>query len=58
MLVIVYLAAIVAYVIFFTVYHKIFMLGFFIATLFMLFGEVRIFVREKIYRQRREPQSP
>lgn len=41
-LVIVYLLAIVAYIIYFAIYHKIFMIGFLIATLFMLFYEVRI----------------
>lgn len=56
-LVIVYLAAIVAYIIYFAICHRIFMIGFLIATLFMLFYEVRIFVKEKIYRQNNEQQS-
>ena len=30
------------------------LIGFLIATLFMLFFELRIFIREKIYRQRKE----
>lgn len=48
-LVIVYLLAIVAYIIYFAVYHRILMIGFLVATLFMLLFEVRIFIRERIY---------
>ena len=51
MLVIVYLVAIVAYVAYFAICHRILMIGFLIATLFMLFFELRIFIKEKIYRQ-------
>ena len=47
-LVIIYLIAIVAYIAFFAVCHKIMMIGFLIATLFMLFFELRIFLKEKI----------
>lgn len=50
-LVIVYLIAIVAYIAFFAICHKILMIGFLIATLFMLFFELRIFLKEKISRQ-------
>ena len=50
MLVIVYLVAIVAYVAYFAICHRILMIGFLIATLFMLFFEMRIFINEKIYR--------
>ena len=50
-LVIAYLVAIVAYVAYFAICHRILMIGFFIATLFMLFFELRIFMKEKIYRQ-------
>ena len=50
-LVIVYLLAIMAYVLYFAICHNIFMVGFLIATLFMLFFELRIFIKEKIYRQ-------
>lgn len=50
-LVIVYLVAIVAYVAYFAVCHSILMIGFLIATLFILFFELRIFIKEKIYRQ-------
>ncbi len=51
-LVIVYLAAIVAYIAYFAFWHRILMIGFLIATLFMLFFEVRIFVKEKISGQK------
>lgn len=50
-LVIVYLVAIVAYIAYFAFCHKILMIGFLTATLFMLFYEARIFVKEKIYKQ-------
>ena len=53
-LVIVYLVAIVAYIAYFAICHRILMIGFLIATLFMLFYEARIFVKEKIYRQDKE----
>lgn len=49
-LVIVYLVAIVAYIAYFAFCHRILMIGFLIATLFMLFYEARIFVKEKIYK--------
>lgn len=51
-LVIVYLLAIVAYIVYFAVTHRILMIGFLIATLFMLFYELRIFIKERIYRQK------
>ena len=47
-LVIIYLIAIVAYIAFFAICHRILMIGFLIATLFMLFFELRIFFKEKI----------
>ena len=47
----VYLLAIVAYIAYFAVCHRILMIGFLIATLFMLFFELRIFIKERIYRQ-------
>lgn len=53
-LTIVYLVAIVAYIAYFAICHKILMIGFLIATLFMLFFELRIFIKEKIYRQHKE----
>lgn len=53
-LTIVYLVAIVAYIAYFAICYKILMIGFLIATLFMLFFELRIFIKEKIYRQRKE----
>ena len=52
-LVIVYLLAIVAYITYFAVCHRILMIGFLIATLFMLFFELRIFIKERIYKQNR-----
>ena len=51
-LVIMYLLAIVAYITYFASCHDILMIGFLIATLFMLFFELRIFIKEKIYRQK------
>lgn len=49
--VVVYLSFVVAYVAYFAIRHKIFMIGFLIATLFMLFFELRIFFRERIGRK-------
>lgn len=43
-LMIVYLVAIVAYIVYFVICHKILMIGFLVATLFMLFFELRIFM--------------
>ncbi len=51
-LVIIYLLAIVVYIAYLAVTHRILMIGFLIATLFMLFYELRIFIKEKIYRQK------
>ena len=51
-LVIIYLLATVVYIAYFAVTHRILMIGFLIATLFMLFYELRIFIKEKIYRQK------
>lgn len=50
-LVIVYLVAIVFYIAYFAISQRILMIGFLIATLFMLFYELRIFIKEKIDRQ-------
>ena len=50
-LVIVYLVAVVAYIVYFAICHRLLMIGFLIATLFMLFFELRIFMKEKIYSQ-------
>lgn len=47
LLVIVYLVAIIAYIIYFVVAHNIFMIGFLIATLFMLGIELWVFFRNK-----------
>ena len=43
-LMIVYLVAIVAYIVYFVICYKILMIGFLVATLFMLFFELRIFM--------------
>ena len=51
LLVVVYLLAIVAYVAYFALYNKIFMVGFLIATLFMLGLELRIIIKEKRYQK-------
>lgn len=51
LLVILYLASIVVYISYFAVAHKILMLGFLIATAFMIFYEVGIFIKDKIYLQ-------
>lgn len=56
-LVIAYLAAIVAYVAYFAIRHRILMIGFLAATLFMLFFELRIFRKEKIYRQEKKERK-
>ena len=53
LLVVVYLLAIVAYVAYFALYHKIIMVGFHIATLFMLGFELRIIIKEKRYQKNR-----
>ncbi len=46
-LMIVYLVAIVAYIVYFVICHKILMIGFLVATLFMLFFELRIFMMDQ-----------
>ncbi len=51
-LVIVYLVAIVFYIAYFAITQKILMIGFLIATFFMLFYELRIFIKEKIDKQK------
>jgi transcriptional regulator with XRE-family HTH domain len=58
LLVIVYLLAIVIYIAYFAMAYKILMIGFLISTLFMLFFEVRIFIKEKIYAQRKKESQP
>ncbi|QPK93613.1 helix-turn-helix transcriptional regulator [Actinomyces sp. zg-332] len=45
-LVILYLSAILVYIAYFVVYHRIFMAGFMIATIFMLGIEISIFVKD------------
>ena len=51
-LVILYLFSILVYIGVFAYLHHIFMAGFLISTLFMLFYELRIFIKEKIWRQK------
>ena len=53
LLVVVYLLAIVAYVAYFALLYRIFMVGFLIATLFMLGFELRIVIKEKRYQKNR-----
>ena len=53
LLVVVYLLAIVAYVAYFALLYRIFMVGFLIATLFMLGFELRIIIKEKRYQNNR-----
>ncbi len=51
-LVIIYLIATIIYIGYFHFAHKILMIGFLIATLFMLGFELRIFIKEKIWKNR------
>ena len=51
-LVIFYLFSVLVEIAIFAYLHHIFMAGFLISTLFMLFYELRIFIKEKIWRQK------
>ena len=53
LLVVVYLLAIVAYIAYFALLYRILMVGFLIATLFMLGFELRIIIKEKRYQKNR-----
>ena len=53
LLVVVYLLAIVAYIAYLALLYRIFMVGFLIATLFMLGFELRIIIKEKRYQKNR-----
>ena len=53
LLVVVYVLAIVAYIAYFALLYRIFMVGFLIATLFMLGFELRIIIKEKRYQKNR-----
>ena len=53
-LVILYLFSILVYIGVFAYLHHIFMAGFLVSTLFMLFYELRIFIKEKIWMQEEE----
>ena len=50
LLVIIYLIAIIGYIFYFHFVYSIFMIGFLIATIFMLVFELIIFVKEKIWK--------
>lgn len=52
-LVIMYLIAIIVYIFYFLIFHKIFMIGFLISTFFMLGIEIYIFIKDKIYKKKR-----
>ena len=52
-LVLIYLMAIVAYIAYFALLNRIFMIGFLVATLFMLGFELRIIIKEKRYQKNR-----
>lgn len=51
-LVIIYLISIIAYIAYFHFAHKILMIGFLIATIFMLGIELSIFIKEKIWKNK------
>lgn len=51
-LVIGYLIAIIIYIAYFYFIHEILMIGFLVATLFMLVFELNIFIKEKIWKNR------
>ena len=53
LLVLIYLMAIVAYIAYFALLNRIFMIGFLVATLFMLGFELRIIIKEKRYQNNR-----
>ena len=53
-LVIFYLFSALVEIAIFAYLHHIFMAGFLVSTLFMLFYELRIFIKEKIWRQKQE----
>lgn len=52
-LVILYLLAIIIYIFYFLIFHKIFMIGFLIGTIFMLGIEIYIFIKDKIWKEKR-----
>lgn len=57
-LVILYLFYILVYIGVFAYLHHIFMASFLVSTLFMLFYELRIFIKEKIWMQKEEQEKP
>lgn len=52
LLVIIYLIAIIAYILYFLFVHKIFMIGFLISTIFMLAIELSVFLKIKIWKSK------
>lgn len=52
-LVILYLIAIIIYIFYFLIFHKIFMIGFLISTFLMIGIEMYIFIKDKIYKRER-----
>lgn len=52
-LVILYLIAIIVYIFYFLIFHKVFMIGFLVSTFFMLGIEIYIFIKDKIYKRER-----
>ena len=52
-LVVLYLIAIIIYIFYFFIFHKIFMIGFLISTIFMLGIETSIFIKDKILKGKR-----
>lgn len=52
-LVILYLIAIILYIIYFFIFHKIFMIGFLISTIFMLGIEIYVYIKDKIYKEKK-----
>lgn len=51
-LVILYLIAIIMYIVYFLAFHKIFMIGFLISTIFMLGIEIYVFVKDKVWKNK------
>lgn len=54
LLVILYLIAIIAYIVYFVCAHRIFMIGFLISTIFMLGIETYIVIKDKILKNKKQ----
>ena len=50
-LVILYLIAIIVYIFYFLIFHKVFMIGFLVSTFFMLGIEIYIFIKYIVYKR-------